>query len=690
MSISFSGDLEVLNLDVADLVGLSQDQIEAKITAALPSDLSATEIEELKTELLDRLEVIGKELSEIYDGYETDAEDSTTTEGQARYEAKMDEVEEALATLEDIEDAADDPLEHLALLYQESTDDISWTTNGLNEGDAVTLKCTGTQADADSMWGEDESEETAAVEAGEDGIVTYADYEAAQVDDATATADAAQMLFLGAAGENYTLVEEGADYTIFNVTDVDGNSYTLRIEGSPAIYFEPGTVTTDGIANYSEALAKRTYERGDTLSFYEHQNTDDLSDADKLTYVETYTDVTSSTTFDSAWAQVAQWIGVESTGVDSAAGTTVISLVASSSVSTMSLTSDAAYDYYKSALDQLYGWFNDSSASESITAVWSDIFSQWATAGLTDNEMTALVETLVLGVFSGSNQIMFQAIMGPAIGSLETYINTDSTSTDPINEFDKMIMLLLETNSGGVGRYGGSEIWTNTTMTKPATDAEGNTTYSEAEWNDHPENSAAIEMYKTTVFGSWTTYSGYEDVQIGIETEAETYETTSDMSATDPEGNLIHGFDVSFSSDLASTFRSQADEYAQKVAGDITQLDGADQGPMRDYLIAFADHFSNWTGDIDELRAAIYDYIITTVAATYQDEMATTILIMIYDLAKDSGLFWDLCRDKGFRDDMWSIVDNGGDAPTYSTYLGDLWNEAYKDNDGNDFTKYEI
>ena len=653
MSVSLDTALSSLNIDIEDLEGLTADEIEAKITEALPDGLSADELTELKTDILTELSALEEEWEDILDGEEDDYDDSETEEGKARAERNMDEVNESLDLLATFEDALDEPFEHQLLLNYETSTEMTWTTSGLNDGDAVTIKATGTQANAESMWGEDETEETE-VTAGEDGVVTYADYEAQQVADATATADTAQMLILGAAGETFTLAEDGADYTVFNVTDADGNTYTLRIEGKPAIYFEPGTVSLDAISGYSDDLAKRCYEYGDTMSFYDHQNTDEMSDAEKLAYVETYTDVVNSTTFDTAWAQVSEWIGIENISYDENGAITETAYNTGTS-----LTSDEAYDYYKSALDQLYAWFNEGSDKESIEGVWSNIFAEWSSAGLSDNDITAIIETMVLGLFNGGNETMFQAIMGPAIGTLESYIETDGDSTNPMNEFDKMITLLLETKSGGVGRYGGADIWTNTTMTKATTDVDGNTTYSEAEWIDNAENIAAIEMYKTAVFGSWTVTGAYEDVQIAIEEG----KLAADAAIAEEGG----GKTVEIDEDDVSALKKAAHDNIDQAY--LTYSDTVERAMYE----IFDDILSKSPIDVEELRDAITLKIENHTPQDERDDLASILIWTLHQEVPD--LLTTLSEDGDWTDLIWDHINNEIDPAFADLIMRDVWTD---------------
>src|SRR5688572_10910561 len=105
MTIIYNGDLNIGNLQVQDLVGLSEDEIKERIAAELPH-LTATQVDEQMEELNVRLSEIEDELKELQDGYEEDldnAQDDDNVSSIARYESKLEEVEEALESLDTID-----------------------------------------------------------------------------------------------------------------------------------------------------------------------------------------------------------------------------------------------------------------------------------------------------------------------------------------------------------------------------------------------------------------------------------------------------------------------------------------------------------------------------------------------------------------------------------------------------------
>lgn len=636
MSVSLDTMLSSINLDLEDLEGLSADEIEAKISDALPDGMSAEELEELKADILTELSELEDEWEELLDGEEEEYDDSETEEGKARAERNMEEIQESLELLSTFEDALDDPFEHELLLNYETSEEMTWTTTGLNSGDAVTIKCTGTQATTESMWGEDETEETE-VEAGEDGVVTYADYEAAWA--AEADASTAQMLFLGAAGETFTLAEEGADYTLFNVTDADGNTYTLRIEGKPAIYFEPGTVSLDAISGYSDDLAKRCYERGDTVSFYDHQNTEDVNE---LTYVETYNEVTSQSAFDTVWNTM---------------NTTVSSDTASTSYlnedysNGVSLSKEEVQSYYTGAIDILYGYINDPTTYDSMSAAWSAVFQQWTLAGLDANAQRAIIEALVLGISQKGGQTIFQGIFASVAETLKEKI--DAVEDEDYNTLDKAIALMLDSQTGIT-----STLWTTAFATK---DADGN--YVSGTWKDHEENLAALDMYQNLCdMTGWALTTGVDDAKT-----AENGVIAADENTKDEGTGII-------SDSMRETLYNEAEYYA-----DISYGAGKTNKDAVAALKHLIDLMYNGGEEISiqDLRDKITSYI-SGLSDTLIDDVAS---IFVYMMGKE-------CNDvltkltegdagQAWQSTMWyGYINNGDGVPHYRNYIADeVWTD---------------
>lgn len=579
MSVSLDTVLSSLNIDLEDLEGLTADEIETKISDALPEGMSATELEELKTDILTELSALEDEWEDLLDGEEEDYDDSETEEGKARAERNMEEIDESLDLLATFEDALDEPFEHELLLYrEESGDEVSFTTEGLNDGDAVTIKATGTQATTESMWGEEDDEDLEVTDSNMNGYIDSQDYEAAQV--ATASESTAQMLFLGAAGETYTLAEDGADYTVFNVTDANGNTYTLRIEGKPAIYFEPGTVTLDAISGYSDDLAKRCYERGDTVSFYDHQNTDELTEEEKLAAeMESYTEVTSQEAFDTVWGTLSTYIDEDYTNA-------------------LSLTQDQVQQSYNDAIDILYGYLNDTSTYADMSTAWAAVFQKWTSEGLDANAQRAIIEALVLGVSQQAGKTIFQAIFAPVATTLQEKIN--AIEGEDYNTLDKAIALLLDSQTGIT-----STLWTEAFAT---TDVDGN--YIQGTWKDNEENKLALDLYQSLCDQTgWALTTGVADAKAAEEAVVAAEEVENDPVNQAIQSDLQNCQDF-----LSSNAAKLADiatwgGYTNLDAATFLELDGLFENlkTSDNYFETIKNFFNNYDGnsiDVDDLASA--------------------------------------------------------------------------------------
>ena len=84
--------------------------------------------------------------------------------------------------------------------------------------------------------------------------------------------------------------------------------------------------------------------------------------------------------------------------------------------------------------------------------VWQEIFDSWS--GLSESDQASLVRNLVCSTFR-YNKDLFQTMFRPVIRQLEQRL---TMSNGYFTNDDEVAILILETQAGGVGEYGGTLI----------------------------------------------------------------------------------------------------------------------------------------------------------------------------------------------------------------------------------------
>lgn len=639
MSISFDGDLQIINLDVQDLVGLTDDQIEEKITDALP-DLSSSELQTFMEDLRTRLAEIEDELQDLQDGYENDLDESETTEGQSRYETKLEQVQEALDALDQIDAEAEDALERETFLNTESDQDISFTygtsdLNQLNDGDVVNL--TALAGSQSGIFDDETEEEVEATDTNGDGFITYDEVMAASVPDST-DQFAGQDVFLQVnSGDQITNVTSSGSTVTFTLVTSDGKTATINVNGDVNIYLQGSNyMDTDILSGVSEDILKRLYDNDDTMNMYDRLNDTEISEEERLSYIEHYDDINNESNFNSI-------------------------------VSTYGLSAD--FSQYSAALEKLFAWVDDSSSTkDSITTVWNEIYN--------DNGGTLsadLITALALGVALHGPQTYLQNLFGSVIGKLETSLGYDATATeDTMSANAKMTIALLETQCGLAGQLGGPSGFWSTAFGSSMLAADGTTTeYTKGKFTNHDTNITALNTYQQVTSSlSWFSDDGQATTALVNETALQT-EAAEDIA---PDGQSKNPT-VKMTDDIKSDMMNASGDYAHR----FDDLDITEQN-CEEALDGLTSALYNLGEvDADTMRKTILDYMASTAMEhdTWKDQVLATFLIMLHDVAPD--LFWDLSRDELFRADAWKIIDNGGDNPDAYGDIENLWVNAYED-----------
>jgi hypothetical protein len=641
MIISLDTQLDSIDIDLDDLDRLDADEIEAAILAAFPEGLDVDTLKTLKEKILDELDELKDEWKDVLQGERSALADAESSTDKAHGELNIEEIEEALAFLSPFEDSLDAAageivadLDHDKLLNQETADSLSWTSAGLEEGDAVTIKCTGIAVGTGSIW-DDGIQRDELTDMIEDGVITYADYEAT-VRAGHEDVDTMQSLTLGTAGETYSLASVDDGTVTFRVTNAEGKSFLLTIEGSPVIYFSPGVVTLTQIETWPESLTNRCYEVGDTMSFGNHLYADSLSPEEKLAYMDTYEEVMSDANFD-AVCKTLRDINFDYEAITHDG----------------SMTTDEVKLVYQESLKILYTSVNDPSSYSSMSAAWADVFQLWDFMGLNANDKRMVTEVMVLGVFQKGGEYFFKAFFQPVATILQNVIFAagEAAGTNS-NELDKMIQILLGTHAGGT-----STLW----ETNFATYDEATERYQSGYWSNHEENIEALELYQSLCANSgWALANATATTAVANEKAM----IEQDVADADPDNENPT---VAFDSAHETWFYNNAEKYSERVLAGV-----AGSGTTIEENVALVKSLATELKDLGNIDAAtIREAILKFIGgncnqeglADQADDFASIFMVMLHDY--NSELFWELSRDANWVGDMLDIIDDGEEVPQF-------------------------
>lgn len=437
MSIRFDGNLGVGNLDLRDLIGLSDDEIRERFKENLrgldESQLNSF-IEELKTKLVD----IEKELKDLQDGYRDDldeAEDNDNISAAARAELRLKEIDEIMDELGDMDDLAGDVVDQNLRLNHETSENeyFSYNTGGMDElanGETVTITATGTpnNQSLNGIFGPEENAETPQHDVNGDQVIDAND--ALPPD----PSDLGQMIFINInAGDRISLVSENAGESKFKITTQDGKVHYLVIRGHPSLMFTGSNYANLAeLEGWSDELLKRAYENNGSKSFYNNIHADEVAEAG--------TPVAEAMIPESISANYASIVAEANALIEEA-----VNLRAHSTytLDAARLTSQDQQTLQK-MIEALYSSNAINSASpKTIEQAWSEIST--LLVGKSNAKESSLMGalTMLLAKHDYTNFQTFMAYGAQLVQSSLNWASRTTSTSDSVNTFEKFAHLIL-------------------------------------------------------------------------------------------------------------------------------------------------------------------------------------------------------------------------------------------------------
>lgn len=266
---------------------------------------------------------------------------------------------------------------------------------------------------------------------------------------------------------NYCLVElTEAEFVNFNFMsgilpeDIDGQVDESEASSSPFGAASP--FSSNGGYGYIEMwpteLLERSYWQEDTYSFHDHMTKDNVSDEEKLGAIKGYDEAKS--------------------GLNKIAKYT---------------DGKAPQPYANEAIDKLFDWASGDS-DLTITETWQEIMDD--ISKLSPEKQALVLQNLVITVAVHAPD-QFEKMMGPATSLIESKLKHN----DNLSAADKLAVLLLETQGGSAGIYGGEYNIMDYVFAH-----EVGSEVVDGEWKEHNENVDALENFVKIVsehmFGS--------------------------------------------------------------------------------------------------------------------------------------------------------------------------------------------
>ncbi|MBI2340869.1 MAG: hypothetical protein HYU99_10990 [Deltaproteobacteria bacterium] len=616
---------------VEDLVSMTTEELDALLQTEW-ADLSEDELEEAKAELdeeisayKDELDNAADELEDAVDGIDDDAE-------RADAEELLAEVEAELEKADSLEDAVDDEYVDIQEHSIDATDgeDVSISDLDLDGGTYTYSMSSGST----NPFGEDTDEDYLKDEGitnddGEvisdynsDGFMNQDDIDAALAD-RDSTLDAQNVFIKTDSSQHWTLVSSDNGTYTFKVEDTSTDPATyayVTFENAADIvfYFSSGITEADletMKTTWPTDLLKNCYWADSTDSFYD-ELFEDESEESNLDVISGYNDSVEGLT------------------------SSTISQYTDGTLSSELQTSA------EEALEALYGYIDDPSG-DSVAEIWTDLFAAWDSAGLSEADQALLIQYLTLTVAT-NDSANFGTLFGPAIVTLETMLDYDSASHANYNENDKLVVMLLETQTGAVGNYGGSTAFWTTALS-----ADGET---QGSWHDQDENITAINNYKAVVAAAGMSLTGYEAT--ALENEEAMQEAEGEAKE---EGGTVT-YDSSAAEKMAS--------HVSQAGHDFDQA-GINENNFTSYLDTLVSEVNSlWESgaSVEEIQNAISSYI-GGLGGKFQDDVAATVAYLIHKYAND---LYKAVYKGNFLDEMIDVIYNGGNIPgaVTTSFLG--------------------
>jgi len=550
---SVSSYSSVLGIDVEDLTNYSSEELEALVEQKLEG-MSPSESADFLEALHAEAEVKRNDFDELLDGTEDvldDAEDADDAESAAKAEGLMEDLNAVIATLDNLEEAADDALQYYEFTNVSTSEDYNVTYDSseldtIKEGDTIHIEATGgsdsgifsngTTDDSGEVLAGTQQVDTNAdgtldtvVDADQDGVadadfngdgfINSADLQVGL--ESSNPAETGQNIFIDInAGDTIAwppAYNAETDTVSLVVTTADGKTFTIEVAGDANLIFT-GSNYIAGLSgndfSYLDSadpeLLKRCYDgTGDSTSFYDHIHPDEVTSDERRTAIPGYNE--SIAGISATLSTVEGYLATSTADKDSLA----LALPADAEVALTEML-NALYD-----TDLIAGTSTD---TLSVEDSWAAIMA--VLAAYPPEQQAALMSAFVMNL-AANDPTNFKNLLASKITSIEAivgYADYDASEDTNFGSFEKFIITLMEMQSGGVGSYGGTAMMTNGLAYSLADGTEG-------AWKNQPENTQALNWYNSFLSTMGTSADAAALDALGRE---------QDLDANATDGNVLN------------------------------------------------------------------------------------------------------------------------------------------------------
>jgi hypothetical protein len=504
---------------VEDLLNYADNGTLDSILEPELQSLSGDEITEFVTELYALLDEAKGDYDKVINGIEEDIDDLDRDTDEDLYDVKKDRYEEDIdeidALIEEIDDTLYNAIEECATeygsLHVRTSDDIAFTpTVDYENGDVVEIQATGGKAAA-STDGYDGEDVTG------DSLVTYHDYDQYLVDQASTNLSTDQGIILNLEPED-TVESMSYSNGILSVkikSSRSGKIVTLEISGisnGVDLYFEFGSesqLSSSVTSGLPPEIKKQIYVNEEVYSLYELGI--ERTDEEKLSFIDRFDEIKEGA------------IAVTNEFAQSPA---------------------SVLPYVEQGLEIMFGYLNDpeqynGSRAEAMAA-YLDVLEQISDETTKSDALVSFVMTMV----KEAGQNYFQGLLGDTIPTLieEIFLADETLTTN-----EKMACLILEMQSGGVGKFGGVESLSLTTGVSASDEGSlanvGGIFFIDAEtklltihdelWQDEATTREALAAYKKLILETgWTGDTGAIDEILGYFDSLDAYNEAPKITNT--------------------------------------------------------------------------------------------------------------------------------------------------------------
>lgn len=676
-SPNVSGE-RIMGHSLEELSGMTEAQREQVIRDYFQSE-GLDDIEDAREQLDEQFNRAGERLDEYRDDLRSVSRGrrrgrDVNETAQERAEELLGEIEELEELIDTLQDEAGEVQGNLAELNIDRTNGDNVTISPLDlddhNGDTFTYNMGGgaagggagifggPSAQSDEEYLREERITNAQGEVirdfNSDGVMNYEDRTAA-LQARAGMPEERQNVFINTAGQHWTLVsaDQGAGTVTFKVEGADGEYAYVTFTNASNVRFSfnsglnPADVSIIG-TNWPEWLQRISYDGSSQTSFYDELHEDETTPQERYRSIRGYNGVRNGA---SAAAQFTDIPAGLPANLQSA---------------------------YQSAVDRIFEYI-DSGDTRPVSEIWSEIIQGWS--GLSARERSQLVQFLTITFFlNGRTQFggttgadgttpstggtIFSTFFGQGIAQLESILlqgRTNASTDAGITNGEKIAILILESQTGAAGEFGGAAAVLSTLFAHPGTATPGTTTppatLVNGTWVNHCQNATILNLLRTLL--------SQGGASIATLQQTITNETSFTMTSEEAQRE---GGRVALTTEQFDDIDANLGRYAMDFMIYYEDSAYADDDWENEPGVNAAELVTDWTELFEELRDGNYTardmaQHIIEIARNYENERARNNFAagIIYILEQHAPQLLDamMVAFPSFAPVMWDIISNG-------------------------------